>query len=63
MGRVRDEYFASLSPEEERELHEREASWPGSDEPGPGLADEPELPFPEPPRQREIFPTGDDIPF
>ncbi|GJD79173.1 hypothetical protein [Methylobacterium gregans] len=65
MGRVRDEYFASLSPEQERELYERDRAQPGSDEPDPRLDVEPELPFPEPPASPpEIFPnTGDHIPF
>lgn len=59
MGRVRDEYFASLTPELERELYERDVERPGPGEPDPGRQDEPELPFPPLP----AFADCDEIPF
>lgn len=56
MGRVRDSYFDSLTPEQEREIQERGAEHP--EEPD-WLTLEPELPFPPQPDAAGC----DDIPY
>ncbi|AWN36658.1 MULTISPECIES: hypothetical protein [Methylobacterium] len=64
MGRVKDDFFDSLTPDEERELYDRDAQRPGPDEPDPQLDAEPELPFPPlPSLASEGFSILDDCPF
>ncbi|WHQ72053.1 hypothetical protein [Methylorubrum extorquens] len=62
MGRVKDAYFHTLTPEQERELYERDVERPGPGEPDPARLAEPELPFPPPPLPLPLD-DFDEIPF